>query len=76
VAGKIIVLCAAVCALALYFYAHHNWHWLPSGTTSDPIIVEKSAKRLSIFRDGKRIKTYQIALGRNPVEGQNRKKAT
>jgi murein L,D-transpeptidase YafK len=67
VAGKIIVLCVAVCALALYLYAHDNWHRLPSGTTIDRIIVEKSAKRLSIFRDGKPIKTYQIALGRNPV---------
>jgi murein L,D-transpeptidase YafK len=67
VVGKIIVLCAAVCTLALYFYAHHNWHRLPSETLIDRIIVEKSAKRLSIFRDGQRIKTYQIALGRNPV---------
>jgi murein L,D-transpeptidase YafK len=67
VVAKIIVLCVAVCPLTLYFYAHHNWHRLPFGTTIDRIIVEKSAKRLSIFRDGKRIKTYQIALGRNPL---------
>jgi hypothetical protein len=36
---------------------------LPSGTTIDRIIVEKSAKQLSIFRDGKRIKTYRNGLG-------------
>lgn len=29
--------------------------------------MEKSARKLSIFRDGKPIKSYQIALGRSPV---------
>jgi murein L,D-transpeptidase YafK len=31
------------------------------------MVVEKSAKRLSIFRDGKKIKSYRIALGLNPA---------
>jgi murein L,D-transpeptidase YafK len=64
---KIIVALLVICALALCFYAHHNWHPLPSGTTIDRIVVQKSAKWLSIFRDGQRMKTYRIALGRNPV---------
>jgi murein L,D-transpeptidase YafK len=70
VIGKIMatmVTLVGVCTLALYFYAHHNWRPLPSGTTIDRILVEKSAKRLSIFRDGNQIKRYRIALGRNPV---------
>jgi murein L,D-transpeptidase YafK len=67
VVWKIIVLSMAVCAFALYFYAHHNWRPLPPGTTVDRIVVEKSAKRLWIFRDGNDIKSYRIALGRNPV---------
>jgi murein L,D-transpeptidase YafK len=58
---------AVICAFALYFYAHHNWNPLPTGTTIELIVVEKSARRLSIFRDGKRIKIYRIALGRNSV---------
>jgi hypothetical protein len=64
-----IVLAALVviCAFALHLYAHHNWHPLPAGTAIDRIVVEKSAKRLSIFRDGNHIKSYRIALGRNPV---------
>jgi murein L,D-transpeptidase YafK len=61
------VALVAVCALALYFYAHHNWHPLPAGTAIDRIVVEKSTKTLSIFRDGKQIKIYRIALGRNPL---------
>ena len=30
-------------------------------------MVEKSARRLSILRDGRKLKAYRIALGRNPV---------
>jgi murein L,D-transpeptidase YafK len=56
-----------VCAFALSFYAHHNWHPLPAGTSIDRIVVEKSAKKLSVFRDGNQIKSYRIALGRSPV---------
>jgi murein L,D-transpeptidase YafK len=70
VIGKMIVASAvliAVCVLAIYFYAHHNWQTLPMGTAIDRIVVEKSEKRLSIFRDGNQIKRYRIALGRNPI---------
>ncbi|HEY7002138.1 MAG TPA: L,D-transpeptidase family protein [Candidatus Udaeobacter sp.] len=62
--AALILICAAV---VLNFYAHHDWHPLPAGTTIDRIVVEKSTKRLSIFRDGREIKSYRIALGRNPV---------
>src|SRR5258708_38603774 len=67
VVRKATLASAAVCVLALSCYAHHNWHPLPAGTAIDRIVVEKSAKRLSIFRDGNHIKSYRIALGRNPV---------
>jgi murein L,D-transpeptidase YafK len=33
----------------------------------DRIVVEKSARKLSIFRSGKKIKTYRVALGRCPI---------
>ena len=64
-----IILAAliVICALAVYWHAHHNWNALRDGTTIDHIVVEKSGRRLSIFREGERIKTYRIALGRNPV---------
>ena len=55
-----------ICAFSIYLYAHHNWNSLPAGTAIDRIIVEKSARRLSMFRDGNQIKTYQIALARSP----------
>jgi murein L,D-transpeptidase YafK len=54
-------------AIAIYFYAHHNWNPLPPNTTIDRIVVEKSARKLSIFRNGEKLKTYRVALGRNPT---------
>ena len=56
-----------ICAFTIYLYAHHNWNSLPAGTTIDRIVVEKSARRLSMFRGGNQIKTYRIALGASPV---------
>jgi murein L,D-transpeptidase YafK len=67
VVWKITTVLVVMCALALYFYAHHNWHPLSAGTTIDRIVVQKSAKKLSIFRDGNQIKRYRIALGGSPV---------
>ena len=63
----ILAALVAMCLLALYFYAYHNWHPLPAGITIDRIVVEKSVKRLSIFHNGRLIKSYRIALGRNPA---------
>jgi murein L,D-transpeptidase YafK len=65
VVQKIILLFIATCAFGTIFYAHHNWNPLPPNTTIDRIVVEKSARQLSVFCTGKRIKTYRIALGRN-----------
>ena len=66
---KIALPSAINCALALavFFYARHNRHPLPPGTTIDRIVVEKAARKLSIFRDGRQLKTYRVALGRSPV---------
>ncbi|PYJ19986.1 MAG: hypothetical protein DME99_11175 [Verrucomicrobia bacterium] len=66
---KIILACITIFALplALYFYAHDNRPAIPAATTIDRIIVEKATRKLSIFRNGKHLKTYCVALGRNPV---------
>lgn len=66
---RTIVVAALIltCASAIYFHAHHNGNPLPVGTTIDRIVVEKSARRLSVFRNGNQLKVYRIALGRNPL---------
>jgi len=64
-------------ATAIFFFVHHDQKVLPAGTTIDRILVEKSERKLSILRDGKVLKTYRVALGRNPIgakeqEGDNK----
>ena len=56
-----------ICAFAIYVYAHHNWNLLTAETKIDRIVVKKSARQLSVFRNGNRIKIYRIALGRRPL---------
>ena len=51
----------------IFFCAHHNWHPLPAATSIDRILLKKSDRKLSIFRDGKSLKTYRVALGGNPI---------
>ena len=40
---------------------------LNKSITIDKIVVEKSKRKLYLYSNGKVIKTYRIALGRNPV---------
>jgi murein L,D-transpeptidase YafK len=63
----ILLICVAMVVLGTYIYAHHVWNPVPSGATIDRIVVEKSARRLSIFAKGEKLKIYRVALGRNPV---------
>lgn len=58
-----------LCALAVtvFVYTHRHWTPLPAPTMVDRILVEKAERKLSIFREGKLIKTYRVALGANPV---------
>jgi len=71
--GKIVrivsisLIAAALFVGGVYVYAHHNWNPLPAGTEIEQILVEKSARRLSIFADGKKLKSYHVALGPNPI---------
>jgi murein L,D-transpeptidase YafK len=63
----VIAIFLTIFAAAIFFYTHHDWNRLPAGTTIDRIVVTKSERKLSIFRDGKRIKIYRVALSRNPI---------
>lgn len=63
----IVLAVVFVLAAATWFVAQHNWNPLPADTTIDRIVVEKSARKLSILREGKPLKSYRVALGRNPI---------
>ena len=66
---RVVLLAIAIVmfVVGVHFYAHHVWNPVPTGTTIDRIVVEKSARRLLIFANGKELKTYRVALGRNSI---------
>ena len=66
---RVVLLAIAIVmfVVGVHFYAHHVWNPVPAGTTIDRIVVEKSARNLSIFANSKKLKTYHVALGRNPI---------
>jgi murein L,D-transpeptidase YafK len=43
-----------------------------AATTIDRVLVEKSERRMSLLDDGAVVKTYRIALGREPVGDKER----
>jgi murein L,D-transpeptidase YafK len=47
--------------------AHLNLNPLPQDAVADCVLVEKSARRLTLLRGDTPLKTYRIALGREPI---------
>jgi murein L,D-transpeptidase YafK len=45
---------------------------LPDGVKADRIVVEKSAHRMSLFKDGQLLRTYRVALGRGGMVRKER----
>lgn len=67
---KLLLLFFAMLGLAILtaaVAAHMNLHPLPQNAVADRILVEKSARRLTLFRGQTELKTYRIALGREPI---------
>jgi murein L,D-transpeptidase YafK len=60
-----VVLCVA--ALAVAAAAYLNFDPLPRDAAADRVLVEKSARRLTLLKNGSTLKTYRVALGRAPV---------
>jgi murein L,D-transpeptidase YafK len=56
-----------VIVAGILFYLRHNRNLLGGNIPIDRIVVVKSARTLSIFRGGKQLKTYRVALGHNPI---------
>lgn len=56
VALTIVVFAAALSTNALA-------QTLPAGTVADQVVIQKAARTLSLYGDGRLVKTYQIALG-------------
>jgi len=59
----VVCLIAGVVAAAAYL----NFDPLPRDTIADRVVVEKSARRLTLFQNGRALKTCSVALGRAPI---------
>jgi len=44
-----------------------NFNPVPHDAVADRILVEKSARRLTLFQNGRALKSYCVALGRAPI---------
>ncbi|HZE13890.1 MAG TPA: L,D-transpeptidase family protein [Chthoniobacterales bacterium] len=61
----LLVICLVTAGLAAAAYL--NVSPLPRHAVADRIVVEKAARRLTLFRNGEALKSYSVALGRAPV---------
>ena len=64
---KIILFASAAALCVGVFIFTHEWRLVPPGTIIDRIVIEKSKREMSIFKDGRQLKTYHVALGGNPI---------
>ena len=69
---KLVVRVVVVCAAVLVGWARWPMPALPPAARADRVVVEKSARRLTIYRDGAALKAYRVALGREPVGHKQR----
>jgi len=60
-----LVICLGAAGLAAAAYV--NFNPLPRDAVVDRIVVEKSARRLTLFQNGRVLKSYPVALGRAPI---------
>jgi murein L,D-transpeptidase YafK len=63
----LLVGALAVALIAAFLFVYPRENRLSRDLKIDRIVVKKSEHTLSIFRGGTELKTYRVALGRNPV---------
>jgi murein L,D-transpeptidase YafK len=63
----IFLLLLVVAAAGLAAAAYLNLDPLPRDAIADRVLVEKSARRLTLLRNDKTLKTYRVALGHAPA---------
>jgi murein L,D-transpeptidase YafK len=66
-----IILAAAMLALISGCRQQPAPPTAPSGV-ADRVVVEKAQRKLTLYRAGRPLKTYEVALGRNPIGHKER----
>ena len=64
--GAAVVL-AAVASVAWGYPLWRHGDVLSPGAVCDRVVLVKHERRLTLYRRGRPLKTYRVALGRNPV---------
>jgi murein L,D-transpeptidase YafK len=59
-------------AAVVWIWAQVPYNPLPPGVEADFVRIDKSARRLTLFRQGRPLKSYTVALGRIP-QGQKQR---
>ncbi len=63
----ILFLVLAGGLLAAFFISQRYRPETPALPAADRVLVEKAARRLTLLREGRPLKTYRVALGGNPL---------
>ncbi|HEX4630650.1 MAG TPA: L,D-transpeptidase family protein [Chthoniobacterales bacterium] len=63
----IVLLFICLAAAGLAAAAYLNVNPLPRNAVAGRILIEKAARRLTLFQNGRALKTYSVALGQAPV---------
>jgi murein L,D-transpeptidase YafK len=62
----ILLLVVCLAAVGIAAAAYMNLNPLPLDAVADRVVVDKSARRLTLLREGRTLKTYRVVLGRAP----------
>jgi murein L,D-transpeptidase YafK len=69
---SVILLILGLGFAVTFFCLQHEWRPLPLSARADRILVEKAARRLTLFRGSAPLKAYHVALGRSPIGPKER----
>jgi murein L,D-transpeptidase YafK len=61
-----------VAVVALFAWANAPGRALPSGAVADRVVIEKSARCLTLYSHGAPLKSYRISLGAQPQGAKQR----
>jgi murein L,D-transpeptidase YafK len=63
----LVLLMLGIATIGAIVVAHLNLLPLPHDAVADCVLVEKSARRLTLLRGETALKTYRVSLGREPI---------
>jgi len=69
---RFLVSGMAIGLLAAGIWAHHAQSPLPVDARADLVVVDKAERRLTLYSNGIALRSYRVALGREPVGDKDR----